>query len=168
MRCPECRSYGYRRKTMTPEWCCSECGHEWGRKTEPSCSSRSSFDRTPTTWNLVVDAAHICCRSIYGQGSDAHAWPPTSRVGRRFRHLHRCGRTARCGLLHNLGDNRAVSWSYFRHVRQAAGALDRAFVDGLRSFGVRGGLELQLLVRHTTHHRRRSSHGSPDHDDGVG
>jgi len=34
---------------MTPEWRCSKCGHEWGGKPEPSGSSRSSFDRSPTS-----------------------------------------------------------------------------------------------------------------------
>ena len=29
MRCPECGANGYSRKTMTPEWRCRKCGHEW-------------------------------------------------------------------------------------------------------------------------------------------
>ena len=29
MRCPECGASGYSRKTKTPEWRCSKCGHEW-------------------------------------------------------------------------------------------------------------------------------------------
>ena len=29
MRCPECGATGYSRKTMTPEWRCRKCGHEW-------------------------------------------------------------------------------------------------------------------------------------------
>ena len=29
MRCPECGAPGYSRKTKTPEWRCSKCGHEW-------------------------------------------------------------------------------------------------------------------------------------------
>ncbi len=29
MLCPECGARGYSRKTKTPEWRCSKCGHEW-------------------------------------------------------------------------------------------------------------------------------------------
>jgi len=29
MRCPECGTNGYSRKTKTPEWRCRKCGHEW-------------------------------------------------------------------------------------------------------------------------------------------
>ena len=29
MRCPECGTNGYSRKTRTPEWRCRKCGHEW-------------------------------------------------------------------------------------------------------------------------------------------
>ena len=168
MRCLECGTRSYSRKAKAPEWRCIEYGHEWGEKPAPLSPSRSSFDRCPTTWNLVVDASLICGHHVYGQGGKPDAWAPPGGVGRRFRHFYSCGGTARRGHLHNLGNNCAVGWAHFRYVRQTASAPDWAFVDGPGSFGVRGGLELRLLAGDTTHHRRRSSHGSPDHDDGVG
>ena len=73
---------------MTPEWRCSKCGHEWGGKPESSGSSRSSFDRSPTTWSLVVDAPLICRRRVYGQGGNADAWAAPGGVGRRFWHFY--------------------------------------------------------------------------------
>jgi len=167
MHCPECRSYGYRRKTMTPKWCCSKCGHEWGRKPEPSCSSRSSFDRSPTTWNLV-DASLICGHRVFGQGGKPDAWAPPGGVGGRFRHFYSCGGTARRGHLHDLGNNCAVGWAYFRYVRQTASAPDWAFADGPGSSGVRSGVELQFPSGPTAHHWHRIRNGSPDHHGGVG
>ena len=168
MHCPECRSYGYRRNTMTPEWCCSKCDQEWGRKPEPSCSSRSSFDRSPTTWSLVVDASLICGHHVFGQGGKPDAWTPPGGVGRRFWHFYSCGGTARSGHLHNLGNNCAVGWAYFRYVRQTAGAPSWAFADGLGSFGVRSGMELRFPTGPKAHHRHRISHASPDHHGGIG
>ena len=168
MHCPECRSYGYRRNTMTPEWCCSKCDQEWGRKPEPSCSSRSSFDRSPTTWNLVVDASLICGHRVYGQGGNADAWAAPGGIGKRFWHVYSWVGTAGRGHLRHLWNNRAVGWTYFRYVRQKAGAADRGFAYGPGSVGVRSGVELRFPNGHTAHHRRRISHASPDHHGGVG
>ena len=168
MSCPECRTYGYRRKTMTPEWRCSKCGHEWGRKPEPSGSSRSSFDRSPTTWSLVVDASLICRRRVYGQGGNADAWAAPGDIGKRFRYVYSYGRTTRRCHLRRLGNNCPVGWTYFRYVRQKAGAPDWGFAYGLRSVGVRSGVELRFPTGRTAHHRRRISHASHDHDGGVG
>ena len=168
MHCPECRSYGYRRKTMTPEWCCSKCGHERGMNPEPSGPSRSSFDRSPTTWNLVVDASLICGHRVYGQGGNADAWAAPGGIGKRFWHVYSCGRTARRGHFHNLGSDCAVGWAYFRYVRQTAGASDWGFANGPGGFGVRISVELQFPNGHTAYHRRRISHASPDHHGGVG
>ena len=167
MRCPECGARGYSRKTKTFEWRCIEYGHEWRDKPAPLSPSRSSFDRSPTTWSLVVDASLICRRRVYGQGGNANAWAPLSGVGRRFRHFYSCGGTARRGHLHNLGNNCAVGWAYFRYVRQTAGAPDWAFADGPGSSGVRSGVELQFPTGPTAHHRNRISHASPDHHSGA-
>ena len=168
MRCPECGARGYSRKTKPPEWRCSECGHDWGVKPAPLSSSRSSFDRSPTTWSLVVDASLVCGHHVFGQGGKPDAWAPPGGVGRRFWHVYSCGGTARRGHLHNLGNNCPVGWTYFRYVRQKAGAPDWGFADGLRSVGVRSGVELRFPNGHTAHHRRRISHASPDHHGGVG
>ena len=168
MRCPECGARGYSRKAKAPEWRCSEFGHERGRNPGPSGSSRSSFDRSPTAWSLVVDASLICGHRVYGQGGKPDAWAPPGGVGRRFRHFYSCGGAARRGHLHNLGNNCAVGWAYFRYVRQAAGAPDWGFANGLGSFGVRSGVELRLPNGHTAHHRRRIRNDSPDHHGGVG
>ena len=168
MRFPECGARGYSREAKAPEWRCSECGHEWARKPGPSGSSRSSFDRSPTTWSLVVDASLICGHHVYGQGGKPDAWAPPGGVGRRFRHFYSCGGTARRGHLHNLGNNCAVGWAYFRYVRQTAGAPDRAFTDGLGSFGFRSGVELRFTTGPTAHHRHRIRNDSPDHHGGVG
>jgi hypothetical protein len=91
MRCPECGARGYSRKTKAPEWRFSECGHEWGGKPGPSGSSRSSFDRSPTPWNLVVVASLICGHRVYAQGDKPDAWAPPGGVDRRFRHFYSCG-----------------------------------------------------------------------------
>ena len=168
MRCPECRSYGYRRKTMTPEWRCSKYDQEWGRKPEPSCSSRSSFDRSPTTWNLVVVASLICGHRVYGQGGNADAWAAPGGIGKRFWYVYSWVGTAGRGHLRHLWNNRAVGWTYFRYVRQKAGAADWGFAYGPWSVGVRSGVELRFPNGHTAHHRRRISHASPDHHGGVG
>ena len=170
MRCPECRSYGYRRKTMTPEWCCSKCGQEWGRNPEPSCSSssRSSFDPSPTTWNLVADASLICGHRVCGQGGNADAWTAPGGIGKRFWHVYSWVGTAGRGHLRHLWNNRAVGWTYFRYVRQKAGVADWPFAYDPGSFGVRSGVELRFLNGHTAHHRSRISHASPDHHGGVG
>ena len=168
MRCPECGAGGYSRKTKAPEWRCIEYGHEWGEKPAPLSPSRSSFDRSPTTWSLVVDASLICRRRVYGQGGNADAWASPGGVGRRFRHFYSCGGAARRGHLHNLGNNCPVGWTYFRYVRQKAGAPDWGFANGLGSFGVRSGVELRLPNGHTAHHRRRIRNDSPDHHGGVG
>ena len=168
MRCPECRTYGYRRKTMTPEWRCSECGQELGGTPGPSGSSRSSFDRSPTTWSLVVDPSLICGHRVYGQGGKPDAWAPPGGVGRRSRHFYSCGGTARRGHLHNLGNNCAVGWAYFRYVRQTAGAPDRAFADGPGSSGVGSVVELQFPAGPTAHHRHRIRNDFSDHHGGVG
>ena len=168
MRCPECEARGYSRKAKAPEWRCSEFGHERGGKPGPSGSLRSSFDRSPTTWSLVVDASLICCRRVYGQGGNADAWATPGGVGRRFRHFYSCGGTARRGHLHNLGNNCAVGWAYFRYVRQTAGASDWGFANGPGGIGVRSSVELQFPNGHTAHHRRRIRHDSPDHHGGVG
>jgi len=168
MRCPECGARGYSRKAKAPEWRCSECGHEWGGKPELSGSSRSSCDRSPTTWSLVVDASLICGHRVYGQGGKPDAWAPPGGVGGRFRHFYSCGGTARRGHLHNLGNNCAVGWAYLRYVRQTAGASDRGFAYGPGGFGVRISVELQFPNGHTARHRRRIRHDSPDHHGGVG
>ena len=144
MRGPECGARGYGRKAKAPEWRSSECGHEWRGKPGPSGSSRSSFDRSPTTWSLVVDASLVCGHHVFGQGGKPDAWAPPGGVGRRFRHFYSCGGTARRGHLHDLGNNRAVGWTYFRYVRQTTGAPDWAFADGPGSSGVRSGVELQF------------------------
>jgi len=168
MRCPECGARGYSRKAKAPEWRCSECGHEWGGKPGPSGSSRSSFDRSPTTWSLVVDASLICGRRVYGQGGKPDAWAPPGGVGRRFRHFYSRGGTARRGHLHNLGNNCSVGWAYFRYVRQTAGAPDWGFAYGPGSVGVRSRVELQFPTGPTAHHRHRIRNDSPDHHGGVG
>jgi len=168
MRCPECGARGYSRKAKAPEWRCSECGHERGGKPELSGSSRSSCDRSPTTWSLVVDASLICGHRVFGQGGKPDAWAPPGGVGGRFWHFYSGGGTARRGHLHNLGNNCAVGWAYFRYLRQTAGASDRGFAYGPGSFGVRGSVELQFPNGHTAHHRRRIRHDSPDHHGGVG
>jgi len=168
MRCPECGARGYSRKTKTFEWRCIEYGHEWGWQSAPLSPSWSSFDCIPEVWSLVVDTSLICCCHVYGQGGNADAWAPPSGAGRRFRHFYSCGGTARRGDLHNLGNNRAVGWTHFRYVRQTAGAPDWAYADGLRSFGVRSGVELRFPTDPTAHHRRRISHASHDHDGSVG
>ena len=168
MRCPECRSYGYRRKTMTPEWCCSKCGQEWGRKLELSCSSQSSFVRSPTTWNLVADASLICGHRVYGQGGNADAWAAPGGIGKRFWHVYSCVGTAGSGHLRHLRNNRAVGWTYLRYVRQKTSALDRGSAYGIRSVGIRCGMELRFLPGHTAHRWRRNSHASHDHDGSIG
>ena len=168
MRCPECGARGYSRKAKAPEWRCSECGHEWGEKPAPLSPPRSSFDRCPTTWSLVVDPSLICGHRVYGQGGKPDAWAPPGGVGRRSRHFYSCGGTARRGHLHNLGNNCAVGWAYFRYVRQTAGASDWGFAYGLRSVGVRSRVELRFPTGTTAHHRRRISHDSSDHHGGVG
>jgi len=168
MNCEECGARSYITKAKAPEWCRSKCGHEWGRKPEPSGSLRSSFERSPTTWSLVVDALLICRRRVYGQGGNADAWAAPGGIGRRFWHVYSCGRTARRGHFHNLGSDCAVGWAYFRYIRQTASASDWGFAYGLRGIGVRSGVELRFPNGHTAYHRRRISHASPDHHGGVG
>ena len=168
MLCPECGAYGYSRNTKTPEWRCSENSHEWGRRPEPSGSSRSSFDSSPTAWGLVVDTSLICRRRVYGQNRNADAWAAPGDIGKRFRYVCSYGRTTRRCHLRRLGNNCPVGWTYLRYVRQKAGAPDRGFAYGLRSVGIRCGMELWFLTGHTAHRWRRNSHASHDHDGGVG
>ena len=168
MRCPECRARGYSRKAKASEWRCSECGHEWGGTSGPSGSSRSSFDRSPTTWGLVVDTSLICRRRVYGQVSNADAWAASGDIGKRFRHVYSYGGTTRRCHLRRLGNNCPVGWTYFRYVRQKAGAPDRGSAYGLRSVGIRCGVELRFVTGHTAHYWHRISHASHDHDGSVG
>ena len=163
MRCPGCGARDYSRKAKAPEWRCGECGHEWGGKPGPSGSSRSSFDLSPTTWSLVVDASLVCGHYVFGQGGKPDAWATPGGVGRRFRHFYSCSGTTLRGHIHDLGNNRAVGWAYFRYVRQTAGAPDRAFADGLWSFGFRNRLELRFPTGLTAHHRNRVRNDSSDH-----
>jgi len=72
------------------------------------------------------------------------------------------------GHLHDLGNNRAVGWTYFRYVRQTTGPPDWAFADGPGSSGVRSGVELQFPTGPTAHHWHRIRNGSPDHHGGAG
>ena len=128
---PECGARDYSRMTKPPEWHCSECGQTLGR----SGSSRSILDCSPTTWSLFVDAPLICRRRVYGQGGNADAWAAPGGIGRRFWHVYSCGGTAGRSHLRHLGNNCPVGWTYFRYVRQKAGAPDWAFAYGLRNVG---------------------------------
>jgi len=77
-------------------------------------------------------------------------------------------RLARRGHLHNLGNNCAVGWAYFRYVRQTAGPADWGFAYGPGGVGVRSRVELRFPTGPTAHHRHRIRNDSPDHHGGVG
>ena len=140
----------------------------WEEELGLSGLSRSSFDNNPTAWRLVVDTSLICCRRVYGQNRNADARAAPGDIGKRFRHVYSCGRTTcRCHLC-RMGNNGPVGWTYLRYVRQKTSAPDRGSAYGIRSVGIRCGMELRFLTGHTAHRWRRNSHASHDHDGSIG
>ena len=83
MRCPECGATGYSRKTKTPEWRCSKCGHEWDAingegATHPSATSTGDKPRYPTIEEFLSSYDKADVEAARGQ----HTNPPEPQLDR--------------------------------------------------------------------------------------